>query len=352
MKKIIFMVLAVTALSGCSKLEQISEDDSTGVPVKLYGAITDVTRGDGVITGKPALDFDVFRVDKRALFSEGAATGSYEYPATYADKIGGSMTVTSGAITLTPTQSYSPVVGIYTKFIGVYPKNGVYSSAGRTVTYASLDGTTDVMISNIAEGNNETEDIVLTFSHLLTRIEVKVKAKFSVAADSKQKQAAELINIKTAWGNITHIAVRNKKTGVVVTLPHPSSSAAPIPYATGAPADLPLTNKLNGDPVPTPGDPLVLTGEVQEFGYAMFVPSTTGENLTLEVKTDGSFAAGINAVTTKSLTYAAGTSYTITLLFSIGDGSAPALEAEVTAGTGNAGDWTPAGSEGNDEIEV
>ena len=349
MKKIIFMVLAVTALSGCSKMEQISEDDSTGVSVKLYGVITDVTRGAGVITGKPSLTFDVFRVDKRAVFSDGVATGSYEYPATYADKIDGSMTPSTGAISLRPEQKYSPVENIYTKFIGVYPTGGAYNSADRTVTYASLDGTTDVMISNTAEGNNETQGgISLSFKHLLTRIDVKVKAK--LVTSSTEDKAAELLNVKTAWGNITHIAVKNKKTGAVVTLPAPNTSDDPIIAVSGGATDLPLTNKLNGDVVPAPGTPLVLTEAPLEFGYAMFVPSTGDEKLTLEVKTDGAFAAGIDAVTTSNLSYAAGKSYTITLLFSIDSGNTPELEADVTTGTGNAGDWDPAGS--NDEIEV
>ena len=348
MKKIIFTVLAVTALSGCSKLEQISEDDSTGVSVKLYGVITDVTRGAGVITGKPSLTFDVFRVDKRATFNEdGVATGSYEYPATYADKIDGSMTPSTGAISLRPEQKYSPVDDISTKFIGVYPTGGAYNSADRTVTYASLDGTTDVMISNTAEGNNKTGSIGLTFSHLLTRIDVKVKAK--LVTSSTEDKAAELLNVKTAWGNITHIAVKNKKTGAVVTLPAPNTSDDPIIATSGSATDLPLTNKFNGDVVPAPDTPLVLEEAVQEFGYAMFVPSTGDEKLTLEVKTDGAFAAGIDAVTTSNLTYAKGKSYTITLLFSIDSGNTPELEADVTS-EGSAGDWESTGS--NDEIEV
>ena len=258
------------------------------------------------------------------------------------------MTASSGTIALTPEQKYSPVDDISTKFIGVYPTGGAYNSADRTVTYASLDGTTDVMISNTAEGNNKTGDIGLTFSHLLTRIDVKVKAKLE-KLDANEK-IAKLLNIKTAWGNITHIAVKNKKTGAVVTLPAPNTSDDPAIAVSGGATDLPLTNKLDGTVVPAPGTPLVLEEAVQEFGYAMFVPSTGDEKLTLEVKTDGAFAAGIDAVTTSNLSYAAGKSYTITLLFSIDSGNTPELEADVTTGTGNAGDWDPAGS--NDEIEV
>lgn len=318
MKKIIFMALAVTALAGCSKMEQITdgqipENDGSGVPVQLHGVIsTGTTRGDGVITGTPALTFDVFRADMAAT--------ALTYTTAYTKKVGGVMAATTGTITLNPKQYYSPNASLKTKFIGVYPTGGTEDLTNRTVTYGALDGTTDIMASGLVEGyKGIATDPSLTFNHLLTKVVVQVKAGSSVPG--------EIANITAMWGNITGIALKDKKTGAVVTLPAPTTGGAATIVASGTPADLALTNKSTNNATVSA---ITLTGTAQEFGYAMFLPVTTAENLTLLVNTSVAYpTTPLPLPITTAQTFEAGKGYTITLSFTV-EGTSTNASVEIS----------------------
>jgi hypothetical protein len=338
MKKIILMMSAVTALAGCSKMEQITdgqipENDGSGVPVQLHGVISaDATRGEGVITGTPALSFDVFRAD---MVSEG------KYTTTYAKKVGGTMTATTGTITLNPKQYYSPNAALKTKFIGVYPAGGAENLTTRTVTYtnAMLDGSTDIMASGLVEGyKGIVTNPSLTFNHLLTKVVVLVKAGSS--------DPGEIANIAAMWGDITKIALKDKNIGAVVTLPDPTTGGAATIAASGTPADLALAKKSTNN---TAVSNITLTGTAQEFGYAMFLPVTTAEKLTLLVNTSAAYSTTpLPLPITTAQTFEAGKSYTITLSFTV-EGTTSA-NASVEISGGSAAGWSD-GSPINEDVE-
>ena len=235
MKNLIFVLLALLALSGCSKSEHISEDVFTGLPVQLSGVIADATRaGQGVVSGaKPdkALSMHIFRADQSDITTP-AWTANYE-----TTTITGSMAQSSGTITLTPAQFYLSRSDRSSRFIGVYPA-GTPDISNKKVTY-TLDGAMDVMCSNFAQGNKASDDISMTFKHLLTQIQVKVK---NGGSTDKEKS-----DIPTLWGNVTSIKVKGRATAVVLTLPNPNvdngATAAGSIAAAGSPnnQDLALT---------------------------------------------------------------------------------------------------------------
>jgi hypothetical protein len=344
MKKIIFTVLAVTALTGCSKWEQITdgqvpESDGSGVPVQLNGSITDITRGDGQISTGTVIGLTVFRVNK-----EETSKDVYAYPSDYstAKILTGSMAA-DNKITLDPPQKYSPNTSVYTKFIGVYPAGGTENVSARTVTYSALDGTTDIMVSAFtAERNKEGNTTpTLNFSHLLTGVKVLVKAGLQESGGTEK--AAELADIIEQWGNITAIAVKDKKTDAVVTLPVPTTNDAASIAADGVPADLPLTKKSDNNSVSA----ITLAEAPQEFGYAMFLPFSSAK-LELLLNTSTAYIHAPKTVSTDAgQTYDAGKNYAITLSFK--------LDGTVGVDVGIEGDvpsnWED-GSGHDDEIEL
>ena len=233
MKNLIFVLLALLALSGCSRPEHISEDVVTGLPVQLSGVIADATRSDGVVSGTEpdkALSMHIFRADQNTT---PAWTANYVNGA-----ITGTMAQGEGTIALNPAQFYLPRSDRSSRFIGVYP-TGTPDIANKKVTY-TLDGAMDVMCSNFAEGSKGTSgEISMTFEHLLTQIVVKVKN----GGNSEDEKAA----IPSSWGNVTSIKVKGRATAVVLTLPNPNvedgTTAAGSIAAAGYPAnaDLALT---------------------------------------------------------------------------------------------------------------
>jgi hypothetical protein len=338
MKKINCMLLAVMALVGCSEFDQISNGDESRVPVRLYGVINDtgITRGDGVIEQNLTSDLslDLFRAD----MDPGLAYGS-----TYMKKLGGVMDA-DGKIALTPTQYYLPNVAQKTKYIAVYPAGGVYNENDRTVTYV-LDGTMDVMCSNTVESHKGiTTFPTLTLDHLLTRLEVLVKAD--------NNGGAELTDIIDSWGKVKSIKVKGRKTGVVLTLPAPTATAGEVGMLaaadTGSTADLELKNK-DGSTIATEGIEIPGNGTSTTFGYALFLPTAgSGEKLTLEIETENSGGA-VTINTAANVKYLAATVYKITVLFNLNDAT---LNVEMSAGSGGTGTWGDGSAENIDIIDL
>jgi hypothetical protein len=309
MKQNALLLLALAAMFGCSKSDRLSDDDANGLSIQLSSRINDTgaTRGGGVIEGNlpsKSLDVDIFHADMDEPEPDG------EYPDKWDEKIRGTL-ATTGKISLRDIKVYPADPGQKSRFAGVYPQGGTYDKETWSVTYAALDGATDVMCSDIAEGYaGITSDPLLTFSHLLTKIEVKLLAQDE---ENNTDAIEEIIN---AWGEITSITVKDKRTSAKVTLPVPDfedplTSAAGAIEATGKVGDgaLPLWTKAGETP-----DPTLLTNAAVPFGYAMFVPTEVDgeETLTLTI----AFADGrTETVVTPAQEFVAGTGYTITIAF-------------------------------------
>jgi hypothetical protein len=315
------MLLAVMAVVSCSKFDQISDGDESRVPVQLYGVIndTDVTRGDGVIDGKQpssALNLDVFRADMNA---------NKAYETTYTEKLNGpnTMAATTGAITLNPKQYYLPDGNRNTKYIAVYPTGGTYSTGARTITY-TLNGTQDVMCSGTVEGSRSSNSpLALKFNHLLTKLQVEVKAN-----------GADKAAVKAMWGNITSIKVKGRETNVELTLPDPYATAAGTVGTLTAASNSSTTDlelqKSDGTSIASTGVEIPDNGNASVFGYAMFLPFSS-KKLTLEITTEKGGTKELE--TTNELTYDAGKGYKIVVAFALGSITI------VTTGNGEMEKW-------------
>jgi hypothetical protein len=324
MKKVVLMLGAAMALVGCSKTEQIVNGDSNQT-VELSGSIIDTgkTRGDGPVLGtlpENSLAIDVFRAD--------ATTGSYS-----ADqwnlKVAGYL-AHSGKISLSPIQRW--LDDEPSKFIGVYPTGGVYEQAARTITF-DLDGAKDVMISDAAYGDIGGLDAThhtLDFTHLLTKIEVVLKAKATKKVNGDDvfdpERTEEVIN---RWGKIKSVEVDNKKVKAMLTLPAPNGTGGPaiVPLDDPEAAPMPLTDAAGKAPAvdflqADPGD--------ATYGYAMFLPSDASETLSLIITFEDGTAEGTAVIvpTTQQQQYVAGYAYKITVVFEANKATVEAVDLQ------------------------
>jgi hypothetical protein len=308
-------------LTACSKFEPVDVNDKNGSPVKLSGNIYTgaETRGDGIIVGLPAsgeqYNLNVYRADQ---ITDGVWTGVTKYVsrvnATLED---------DGAINATPSLYYAPNGNRNSSFIGLYPQGGTFDPAANTVKYTAIDGGTDILGSEFAQGNKSTSTpLALTFSHLLTRIDVELKIN---ETDPNVRQS-----IRDAWGLINSISVVDKKVDALVTLPAPGAAGLPVVTTDVSSTldELPLVDE-DGDPV-TPINLPTGTSSVP-FGHAIFVPITSGP-LTLKANAAN---FGEVTVTEPSVTLAVGQAYKVILGFTVTSGGGALQIVSLTATTIN-----------------
>lgn len=301
----------------------------------IVSETTPATRGAGMInqTLEENLSVSFARADK-------TASGGTAYETTYAaSKLDGTVDQSNGILTFNPKQFYL-ANGADTKLIGWYPQSGTYTQAGRTVAFSAIDGSTDIMVTKLKEGNKASQITTVQLEHLLTQISVKA---YAVNADAK-----------AVWGGIKSIKIKGKKQTCTVTLPDPSSASADADASvefTGS-TDLSL---VQNDPANNTeikqnafayGDsnPLALAvGDTSPVlaGYAMFAPvdAAVDAKITLEIVMEKGATSE-----TKDITLAAGylksNSYVVTLKFT---------SAEI-APTVTIAPWTSATPPGEVEI--
>lgn len=332
-------ILLPLAFSSCSSdTTEIPGDEQGPVEIRMSTGIASdaspVTRGDGMINSTLTADLNVSfaRADKTE--SSGAA-----YAATYAaSKLDGTVAQSGGTLTFSPKQYYL-ANGANTKLIGWYPQSGTYTQVGRTVGF-NVDGSTDIMVTKLKEGNKASQITAVQLEHLLTQISVKA---YAVDADAK-----------TVWGGIKSIKIKGMKQTCTVTLPDPSSANvdAEATVAFTGTDDLPLVQKdpMDNSDIQQGGssygdmNPLELAvGNTAPVlaGYAMFAPvAAAGDaKITLEIAMEKGGAAE-----TKEIILAAGyqksNSYAITLKFTSAE-----IAPSVTVAA-----WTPATPPGEVEI--
>jgi hypothetical protein len=325
MKKISLMLLAVTALTACSKFEPVSKGGDENVPVELSGNIYTgaTTRGDGIIVGLPEsgefYNLNVYRADQ-------IADDDWTGVSKYVSRVNAQL-AHDGAITSTPALYYAPNANRKSSFIGLYPQGGTFDPDANTVKYTAIDGGTDILGSQFVEGNKSTSTpLNLAFSHLLTRIDVEL----IINEDDEDLRGS----ISNAWGPITGISVGDKKVDALVTLPAPGAAGFPVVTtdAGSTPDDLPLVDE---DGVTAPSILLPTGTNSVPFGHAIFVPFSGP--LTLKAYTD---SFGEVTATASSVTLEVGKSYTVVLGFTITSGGGGALQiVSFTATTINS--WTP-----------
>lgn len=266
------------------------------------------TRTGGMINANTAFSVDFARVDE----------GATSYPATYLTPAISGAVSTSNVLTFTPPAYYQADKAKKTKLIGWYPTGATYASStesGSTVSFSALDGETDIMVTVLKEGSQNSQFSGITFTHLLTQISVKVYATSDAT--------------KTLWGGVKSITIADKKQTCTLTLPTTSASAdATATAAFDGTDDLPLVKKdpSGNTDITYSGNVLALgvkdgsTTNAVLAGYAMFAPVANGSSITLSVETEKGTA---EATATRTDGFVAGQSYVITLKFDA-SGIAPA----------------------------
>jgi hypothetical protein len=202
-KSFSMIVIAALLLAGCSKSE-LTDREPSGALIKARSAFPGVT---GEATRAPYIG-DISSDNElvaRVLTSKDKTNYAGEY--FYAN---GKMTFKgSGAVGYDPSNVSGEVsfpIGIGEEevpyyLVGLYPYEGEWGGTLATTTNRTLDGKTDVMAAAAQETSykatiTDNNPPKLTFKHLLTKLEVSVKAKEDASALKWGKiQTIELVAI-------------------------------------------------------------------------------------------------------------------------------------------------------------
>lgn len=324
----LFPVVLMIWATACARHEQLEEQQQDEVEIRINSGITvvassAVTRaGEGMIdqTLKSDLNVSFVRADK----SEGASPA---YPSVYGTGLlAGTVSHTAANTPL----SFSPKAyylrdGRSSKLAGCYPQGGTYQQADRTVSLA-VDGSTDIMVTKLVEGDRSSPVAAISFEHVLTQVSVQAYAADDAA--------------KTLWGGIKSVKIKGMKQSCMITFPDPSTAnaGADVEVAFSGTDDLnlikknPADNKDIQEGAGVYGDTNPLTLGIGKdnavlAGYAMFAPVGAGADakVTLEI------TMGDMPSETKEVPLAAGYlkagSYVISLKF-ISSGVEPAVAVE------------------------
>lgn len=283
MKKILFPLLAIVAMTGCTQGEILESRSDETVEIKLKSSamsVEAVTRApfEGEIGSGNTLTARIL-----------ASKTQGNYTTTYADD---AMTFSDNGTTAAgfATAKYYPADNSTVYFCGLYPNTGWAVSQTTTTTF-TFDGSKDVMAA--AEVNSTKDEAktggfkTLAFKHLLTQLVIKVVAEDQAAIDS--------------WGNLTDLTLSkagddNPNSKVEVTL---ATGVAETGTAFSSPINSSLFKfwkKGSGPDAAFAGQTVVLqTAPGEEVAYSMVSPVTADGNsdYTLLVKTANSKAGGI-----------------------------------------------------------
>jgi hypothetical protein len=293
-------------------VELTDTDVDKSYPILPVSRVGDLEASRAVLGSGSEFNGSIFRVDE---------TSPNTYPGNYTGIEALPIAVAAdGKVTITPDQYYLPN-GYKTALLGVYPAASTWDASTAKVTYTDgIDGKTDIMASAFVAGDKTSSpQPTLQFEHLLTQIVVYVYASSQKALDD--------------WGNVNSIQVVGREKTCIVTLPAPGATGTVTTDFSDTATDLSLYKSddsaasLETTSIPTDG---IKTNAVL-FGYCMFPPVTTADDLTLKVKTVNSHADG-ETTTLEEKTFAAGSAYKITLKLDLNKIEATATIAPWTDG--------------------
>lgn len=201
MKRLLLFIIAFAILTGCSKnAYHETLDGNDPVEIRLASPALEIS------TRKP-FEGEISIDNKLASLVLTSSTES-DYTTTLAN---GVMTFTGSDVVGYDTPAYYPADNSTVYLCGLYPATG-WGSFGTTAQY-TIDGKSDVMsapqVSTIKSSAQTGSYPALAFSHLLTKLDIKVIAESETAA--------------SAWGNVTEITLtkalsESPATVVTVTL--------------------------------------------------------------------------------------------------------------------------------------
>lgn len=306
MKKLMSSMLAIAAMASmisCSTediLDEGGQIDNGPVEIKLNAGVNEITTK-AAIKPRDAFSAQVIAIAENAtdyttLLWGGDAKGNINVAAT------------SGDVTF-DTPQYYPADGTVIKMKGFAPQSTTIADG--IVSY-EITGVEDIMVTSEVSASKSDKDTKksLAFNHLLTQLQIKVKANDAAAA--------------TAWGTISKIEIEAVKT---LDLKLADGSIAPKTNSTAEYFDLPefpaAGHKLNFD---------ALNAEGTEVGTVMVLPRTTAYKL--RITTDKASDKEIEIDLKETL---ASNAHVITLTFKGTQILATATAGEWTSGASGAG---------------
>lgn len=290
MKKFILSILAIAAMTSCTKTSEDDVDPNAPVEIKLGGSITALS--------KAAVIDNTFT----AQVASSETTGNYT-TSLWSGTDAGKINVNNGSVTFIQTEYYPNDGGtVYMK--GFAPQATI--NAGQ-VAY-TISGKEDIMVtSEISGSRTDNTGKELTFNHLLTQLKFKLVAEDADAI--------------TYWGSITSITVKDVEKDLVLNLNTGELTAATTPNK----GDLEVSEDFASK---------ALTTTAVENGYIMVLPSTTA--YVLNIKTTEN-TGGVD-VTISPVVTVKGTAHEITLTFKRSEIASSAKTTPWTTGDPGSGE--------------
>lgn len=190
MKKLMISMLAMAAMVSCTNEienpDQPKVNENEPVEIVLNGKVNEITTK-SAIQPNTAFSAQIIALNGNAA--------DYSNPLWGEDTKGNISIAADGKVTFS-TPQYYPADGSSIKLRGFAPQTT--SIVNETVSY-TIDGTQDIMIApEITADKVDKTNKKLAFEHLLTQLQIKVKAEDQAAID--------------AWGTITSITINAVKT--------------------------------------------------------------------------------------------------------------------------------------------
>lgn len=297
MKKMLISVLALLGMVACTNENEpeIINENGDPVEIQLTSGVTATTRA--IIEQAGTFEAQVVASSE---------TNNYSTPL-WASSGGGNVNIANGDVTFETTQHY-PIDGTAVYMKAFAPRATVTNG----VATFTITGEEDILFTKteINGSKSDYDGKALTFDHLLTQLQIQVKAKDAAAI--------------AAWGTITSIKVKQAETSLDLTIKDGTLAA----NATSAKKDLSLFGTTANQE---------LTTDAKDAGKIMVLPSTTA--YTLIITTSEHTSA--TEVTITPATTLEGKIHKVILTFNAVD----------VAATSTVNEWGTDGTEGTGEVK-
>lgn len=281
MKKMIFSLLAIAAMTSCTTTSEDEIDPNAPVEIKLNAGVEALARAEVTLTTGIASGVQFARID-------GTTT---DWTTISTISLTGSIAATTGTITFNPSQYY-PVDGSNTNIVGFYP---AATSITDGVASMTITGQEDVIYANPTSGSKGAPMTSIAFNHLLTQFNFAIKREAASTDD-----------------DITNVSVTIKDANTTFKLALADGTLSD--WNTAVSTIIPITNGTATTTTSTATQKIMLQPKMS--------------SITLTVSADEYDAQDITIQGTDENKFQAGKAYTITLTFK-GTGIAPSAAITV-----------------------
>lgn len=293
MKKLILSVLAIAAMTSCTKSSDEEIDPNAPVEIKLNAGIEALARAEvSQTTGITGNGVQFVRINGE----------SPNWTTISAITTTGSIAATTGVITFSTLQYY-PTDGSNANIVGFYPK-AENITAG--VASMKITGEEDVIYASSVSGNKETPIAsAMPFNHKLTQF------KFVIQRDAASTDT-DITNVS--------VKIKDSKTTFKLALADGELSDWTTPLSTIQP----ITNATAKTAASTPTDGFMLQPDMSSISLSVSATGYTAQDITINGTDNNKFETG--------------KAYTITLTFKGTEITPSSTIAEWGDGTGADGE--------------